>query len=60
MTVWRLVIFGILLMLTLRFSPKGLLVPFIDYFTRGHIAKETVAKREQQKPDDEPGSETVN
>jgi len=47
MTVWRLVVFGVLLMLTLRFSPRGLLVPAIDYFARGHVAKETVAKREQ-------------
>lgn len=60
MTIWRLVFFGVLLMLTLRFSPKGLLVPAIDYFTRGHIAKETVAKREQKKPDDEAGSEAAN
>ncbi|MBL6930701.1 MAG: branched-chain amino acid ABC transporter permease, partial [Rhodospirillales bacterium] len=60
MTVWRLVFFGVLLMLTLRFSPKGLLVPTIDYFLRGHIGKETVAKRGQNKPDDEPGSEAVN
>ncbi|PPR26308.1 MAG: hypothetical protein CFH40_00074 [Alphaproteobacteria bacterium MarineAlpha10_Bin3] len=45
MTTWRLVVFGILLMLTLRFSPKGLLVPMIDYFKRGHVRKETMAKR---------------
>jgi len=59
MTTWRLVFFGVLLMLTLRFSPKGLLVPVIDYFVRGHIAKETVAKRNQAKPEDAPSSETV-
>lgn len=52
MTTWRLVVFGVLLMLTLRFSPKGLLMPIIEYFTRGHIAKETVAKRDDPKMDD--------
>ncbi len=45
MTIWRLVIFGILLMLTLRFARNGLIAPVIDHFTRGHVAKETVAKR---------------
>ncbi len=59
MTTWRLVFFGVLLMLTLRFSPKGLLVPVIDYFVRGHIAKETVAKRNQAKPEDAPSSEAA-
>ena len=24
---------------------NGLIAPIIDYFTRGHVAKETVAKR---------------
>ena len=45
MTTWRLVFFGILLMVTLRFSRNGLIAPLIDYFTRGHVAKETVARR---------------
>jgi len=45
MTIWRLVIFGILLMLTLRFARNGLIAPIIDRFTRGHVASETVAKR---------------
>ena len=45
MTVWRLVVFGILLMVTLRFFRNGLIAPLIDYFTRGHVAAETVAKR---------------
>ena len=49
MTTWRLVVFGVLLMLTLRFSPKGLLVPMIDYFKRGHVRKETMAKRNAKK-----------
>lgn len=45
MTIWRLVIFGVLLMLTLRFARNGLIIPIIDYFSRGHVAAETVAKR---------------
>ena len=46
MTVWRLVVFGVLLMVTLRFFRNGLIAPLIDYFTRGHVAAETVAKRQ--------------
>ena len=45
MSIWRLVFFGILLMLTLRFSRNGLIAPIILYFTRGHVGKETVSKR---------------
>jgi len=45
MTVWRLVVFGILLMITLRFFRNGLIAPIIDYFARGHVAAETVARR---------------
>ncbi len=45
MVTWRLVVFGVLLMVTLRFSRNGLISPMIDYFLRGHVAKETVAKR---------------
>ncbi|MDJ0608903.1 MAG: branched-chain amino acid ABC transporter permease [Kiloniellales bacterium] len=45
MTVWRLVVFGVILMLTLRFSRNGLIAPMITYFERGHVAQETVAKR---------------
>jgi branched-chain amino acid transport system permease protein len=47
MTIWRLVVFGILLMVTLRFSRNGLIAPIIDYFARGHVAGETVAARPQ-------------
>ena len=47
MTIWRLVFFGILLMLTLRFSRNGLITPLIEYFTRAHVAQETVAQRTQ-------------
>lgn len=45
MTVWRLVFFGLLLMLTLRFAQNGLIAPLISWFTRGHVAAETVEKR---------------
>ncbi len=45
MPIWRLVVFGVLLMLTLRFARNGLIAPVIDYFMRGHVAAETVAKR---------------
>ncbi|HUF86135.1 MAG TPA: branched-chain amino acid ABC transporter permease [Thermohalobaculum sp.] len=45
MTIWRLVFFGIILMLTLRFARNGLIAPLIDHFRRGHVARETVARR---------------
>jgi|TARA_B110000238_G_scaffold20744_1_gene20275 branched-chain amino acid transport system permease protein len=45
MTVWRLVVFGALLMITLRLSRNGIIAPIINYFLRGHVADETVAKR---------------
>ncbi len=45
MSIWRLVFFGVLLMVTLRFSRNGLIAPIIAYFARGHVAGETVAKR---------------
>lgn len=45
MTTWRLVFFGLLLMLTLRFFRNGLIHPILLYFTRRGVAEETVAKR---------------
>ncbi len=45
MTTWRLVFFGLLLMLTLRFWNNGLLYPIIQRLTRRGVAEETVAKR---------------
>jgi branched-chain amino acid transport system permease protein len=45
MTVWRLVFFGVLLMLVLRFARNGLIAPLIDYFYRVGVAEETIAKR---------------
>lgn len=45
MTIWRLVFFGLLLMITLRFFRNGLLAPIIAWFGRAGVAEETVAKR---------------
>jgi len=45
MTTWRLVFFGLLLMMTLRFWNNGLIYPIIQRLTRGGITQETVAKR---------------
>lgn len=45
MSIWRLVFFGLLLMLTLRFRRNGLIAPLLLRFTRGHVAAETVANR---------------
>jgi len=53
MTIWRLVVFGVLLMITLRFFRNGLIAPVIDYFMRGHVAAETVAKRKTATDDPE-------
>ncbi len=50
MTLWRLVFFGAVLMLTLRFARNGLLVPVINYFSRGHVAAETMARRKESEP----------
>lgn len=55
MTVWRLVIFGILLMVTLRFFRNGLIAPIIAYFGREGMAAETVSKR-VAAPGEEGGS----
>lgn len=46
MTVWRLVLFGLLLMLTLRFWRNGLIYPLLERFARAGVARETVAKRQ--------------
>lgn len=47
MTVWRLVFFGVLLMITLRFFRNGLIAPLIAYFYRSGMAEETVSKRQR-------------
>jgi len=46
MTTWRLVFFGLLLMLTLRFWNNGLIYPIIQWFTRTGVAEETVVRRQ--------------
>ncbi|MEM7692999.1 MAG: branched-chain amino acid ABC transporter permease [Pseudomonadota bacterium] len=46
MSTWRLVFFGLLLMITLRFFRNGLIAPIINVFRRSGVAKETVAKRQ--------------
>lgn len=46
MTLWRLVFFGAVLMLTLRFRRNGLIAPILDWFNRAGVAEETVAKRQ--------------
>lgn len=45
MTVWRLVIFGLLLMITLRFFRNGLIAPIISHFQRAGMREETVSIR---------------
>jgi branched-chain amino acid transport system permease protein len=45
MTIWRLVVFGLLLMLTLRFWRNGLIHPILLWFSRAGTKQETVAKR---------------
>lgn len=45
MSVWRLVFFGLLLMITLRFFRNGLIFSLILKVQRGAVAEETVAKR---------------
>ena len=52
MTLWRLVFFGAVLMVTLRFYRNGLITPVIEFFTRANVATETVEKRRTQKTED--------
>ncbi len=57
MANWRLVVFGALLMLTLRFWGNGLIYPIIQRITRRGVAEETVAKRLQAaSPNPDEGS----
>lgn len=45
--VWRLAVFGAILVLTLRFAPNGLFAPLIDYFSGADVARRrTVAARD--------------
>jgi branched-chain amino acid transport system permease protein len=50
MSAWRLVFFGLVLMLTLRFYQNGLLYPIIQYFFRPGDLAETVAGRDAARP----------
>lgn len=43
---WRMVAFGLLLMLTLRFWRNGLIQPLLERLARRGVAEETVAKRQ--------------
>ena len=45
MSLWRLVFFGLLLMLTLRFQRNGLLSPLLERLNRAGVAEETVSTR---------------
>jgi len=45
MTIWRLVFFGFLLMVTLRFFRNGLIAPLITRFRREGMAEETISGR---------------
>ncbi|NJN84667.1 MAG: branched-chain amino acid ABC transporter permease [Caldilineaceae bacterium] len=45
MTTWRLVFFGLVLMLTLRFFRNGLIYPIIMWISRRGMEEETVARR---------------
>jgi branched-chain amino acid transport system permease protein len=51
MTLWRLVFFGALLMLTLRFWRNGLIQPILERFARAGVAEETVARRQAETAD---------
>ncbi len=46
MTNWRLVFFGLLLMLTLRFWNNGLIYPIIRWLTRAGVTEDKLAKRQ--------------
>jgi len=52
--VWRFGVFGLILMLTLRFARNGLVYPLLQYFSAtSELRKETVAFRDQGDPDDD-------
>ena len=57
MSIWRLVVFGLILMLTLRFQRNGLIQPLLDWFSRSDVAAETVAIRQQESIGEPGGGE---
>jgi branched-chain amino acid transport system permease protein len=52
MSMWRLVFFGLLLMVTLRWQRNGLIAPAIEFFTRRNVAAETVSIRQARERED--------
>lgn len=56
MSLWRLVFFGLLLMLTLRFQRNGLLSPLLERLNRAGVAEETVSTRTPVKRREDPRS----
>ncbi|MEZ4837119.1 MAG: branched-chain amino acid ABC transporter permease [Caldilineaceae bacterium] len=59
MSVWRLVFFGLVLMVTLRFQRNGLIAPLIDRFLRAGVAEETVSIRQVDTEQTAAASETA-
>ena len=52
---WRFALFGLVMVLTLRYMRNGLLHPLINWFSgRDLVMKETVAKRKHEPDTDEP------
>jgi branched-chain amino acid transport system permease protein len=51
MSVWRLVFFGALLMLTLRFRRNGLIHPVLLWFSRAGLTRATVVERDAAAAD---------
>lgn len=60
MTTWRLVAFGLIVMLTLRFCRNGLIFTAIEWCTRGQVAAETVAARQRPATESEPTTAPPN
>ncbi|MBS1249642.1 MAG: hypothetical protein MAG431_01222 [Chloroflexi bacterium] len=50
---WRMVLFGLMLMLTLRFWRNGLIQPLLEKIGRQGVAEETVAKRKFSQEENE-------
>jgi branched-chain amino acid transport system permease protein len=53
---WRMVFFGLMLMLTLRFWRNGLIQPLFEKFARRGMAEETVAKRRLPQEENDEGA----
>ena len=50
---WRMVFFGLMLMITLRFWQNGLIQPLLEKISRRGMAEETIAKRKLPQEDSE-------